>query len=193
MKYIKTAFCLFLFALMGICSYAQEDGLNDYYSKKYNPRLSPSKGNINLFIGYTADWNYGGSPEIGIGYQWTDRWQVGINICPSSDDFKIYGVNCLYTYDAIPSLDGGLFFRIGAELGAATYWEEDDHGGIYTKSSGYCGPILQLQHQLCDWFSIYTRARGVIYWKEGVSFCASIGICVSLQQKKISNLFSKKD
>ena len=184
MKYIKTAFCLFLFALMGICSYAQEDGLNDYYSKKYNPRLSPSKGNLNLYLGYTADWNYGGLPEIGIGYQKTERWQYGLFLCLPSEDYRVFGVNGLYTYDAIPSLDGGLFFRAGAELGVATFWYDNDSGGKYSRTSGYCAPILQLQHQLCDWFSVFTRARGMIFWKRGFSYSASIGICLSIQPKE---------
>lgn len=183
MNHTKKLFLLFILALGSICAYAQNTGPNDYYSKKYNPRLTNSKGNLNLSVGYAYLYDEG-MVEVNASYQLTERFLTGLTFYPQG---KVFGISGLYTYDAIPALDGGLFFRIGFEAGIGKYYEydDDDYEVTSVRNKAFFAPVIQIQHQLCDWLGIYTRAKGLLGLD---TWCASVGLCLSIDTKYFVNL-----
>ena len=187
-------FILFAFALFcGLATgSAQDKGLNDYYSEHYNPRLVKSKENVYLFLG--AAWgDEGEDVEIGVGYQMTERIQVGVNT--TFGNLNMLCINGLYTYDAVPALDGGIFFRIGAEVGLMKggeyYDEEIDEYVRSNRIFAFIGPVIQIQHQLCDWLSVYSRVK-VLAGNKELFYNASIGLCVNMDTRWIAGKFSKR-
>ena len=189
MNHTKKLFLLFILALGSICANAQNTGLNDYYSRKYNPRLTKSKDNLNLYVGYAYIYEEG-ALEIAASYQLTERFQAGLTVYPSEYG-SIVGISGLYTYDAIPALDGGLFFRIGLETGVGKDIEYDDEDWdvVHVRNKAYFTPVIHIQHQLSDWIGIFTIAKFLLGLD---TFCASAGICLSIDTKKIANLFPKQ-